>query len=149
MNTNAVSEIARKAINILFVANPRGTSIGVFIGVVLDGLIGLFTPLLKSIQWISIASIKTWHLIGLGVVSMNLPSYLKRKSIDPSITNAISFIETEKEKGNITEWQARQMYVNLHAKVLESVSLEVDKSDTESRVRSLASEPSGKNESNK
>jgi hypothetical protein len=147
MNTDEISEITRKAINILFVANPRGTSLGIFIGVVLDGLVGLFTPLLKSIQWLSISAIKIWHLIGLGVFSMNLPSYLKRKEVDPSIKNAISFIESEKEKGNITEWQARQMYVNLHTKVLESVALETDKSDSESKVRSLASEPSGENES--
>ncbi|MFT6910311.1 MAG: hypothetical protein ACJAS1_007039 [Oleiphilaceae bacterium] len=148
MNADEISRITRKAINILFVANPRGTSLGIFIGVVLDGLVGLFTPLLKSIQWISISAIKTWHLISLGVFSMNLPSYLKRKEIDPSIKNAISFIESEKGKGNITEWQARQMYVNLHTKVLESVALEIDKSDSESKVRSLASEPSSENESN-
>ena len=83
MNTNETSEITRKAINILFVANPKGTSIGIFLGVVLDGLVGLFTPLLKSIQWLSISAIKTWHLIGFGVFSMNLPSYLKRKEVDP------------------------------------------------------------------
>tara|TARA_A200000159_G_scaffold1453_1_gene1618 strand:- start:2776 stop:3225 length:450 start_codon:yes stop_codon:yes gene_type:complete len=149
MNTNEVSEITRKALNILFVANPKGTSLGIFIGVLLDGLIGLFSPLLKSIQWLSISAVKTWHLIGLGVFSMNLPSYLRRKEVDPSIKNAIAFIESEKEKGNIAEWQARQMYVNLHTKVLESVALETDKSNSESKVRSLAKEPSGENESNK
>ncbi len=149
MNTNEVSEITRKALSILFVANPKGTSLGIFIGVLLDGLIGLFSPLLKSIQWLSISAVKTWHLIGLGVFSMNLPSYLRRKEVDPSIKNAIAFIESEKEKGNIAEWQARQMYVNLHTKVLESVALETDKSNSESKVRSLAKEPSGENESNK
>jgi hypothetical protein len=149
MNADNASEVARKAINILFVANPRGTSIGVFIGVVLDGLIGLFAPLLKGIEVISISAIKLWHLIGFGVVSMNLPSYLKRKAIDPSIANAILFIEKEKEKGNILEWQARQMYANLYAKVLESVTLEDVKSDSESKINSLVSNPSIDKKSNK
>lgn len=135
MNDDELSELARKAINILFVSNARGTSIGILIGVVLDGLIGLFSPILKAIEWLSISSIKIWHLIGLGVVCMNLPSYLMRKKIDPSIENAITFIEDEKAKGNIADWQAKQMYTNLHQKVLDNVAIEVTRQDEKGTIK--------------
>ena len=139
MSGDQVSQIIRKAINILFVSNPKATSIGIVIGVVIDGVIGLFTPFLKGIEWISISSVKMWHLIGLGIITMNLPSYLRRKEVDPSIKNAIEFIEKEKTKGNVTEWQARQMYSNLHQKVLENVVLETSKQEITDQVASLSS----------
>lgn len=148
MNGDQVSEITRKSINILFVSNPKGTSLGVLVGVVVDGLLGVFSPALKAIEWLNVAAIKTWHLIGLGIFSMNLPTYLKRNKIDPSIINAISFIENEREKGNISDWQARQMYSNLHQKVLESVTLESSKQETTSKIAGLSTESSSNDKSN-
>jgi len=142
MNGDQITEIARKAINILFVSNPKGTSIGIFLGVVIEGVIGLFSPFLKTIELINISAIKLWHLIGFGIVSMNLPEYIRRKEIDPSIKNAIEFIENEKLKGNINEWQARQMYSNLHKKVLESVALETREQKATERVNSISTDKS-------
>lgn len=149
MNGDQLSELLRKALNILFVSNPKGTSLGVLAGVALDGILGVFSPALKTIEWINVAAVKTWHLIGLGVFSINLPSYLNRKDIDQSIINAISFIETQKEKGNISDWQARQMYFNLHQKVLESVALESYRQEAANKIAGLSTEPSNNEESNK
>lgn len=123
MNEEKATEFIRRSINVLFVANPAGTSVGVFIGIVLDGVFGFISPLFKGIEIFNSSAVKVWHFIGLGVVLMNLPTYLRRKEIDPSILNAIKYIEEQKEKGRISEWQAKQMYVNLHQKVLESVTL--------------------------
>jgi len=146
MNEEKMTEFIRKSINILFVANPRGTSIGVLIGVILDGTLGLFSPLLKGIEALNFGAIKMWHLIGLGVVSMNLPGYLRRKEVDPSISNAIKYIEEQKENQSISDWQAKQMYVNLHQKVLESVTLNDEASD---KLNKLVTEPQQDEESNK
>lgn len=148
MNGDQVSELTRKAINILFVSNPKGTSLGVLFGVVLDGFLGVFSPAFKTIEWLNISAIKTWHFIGLGIFSMNLPSFLKRNDIDPSIINAISFIESQKEKGNISDWQARQMYFNLHQKVLESVALESSRQEAASKIAGLRTEPDSGEKSN-
>lgn len=87
-----------------------------------------------------------WHLIGLGVVSMNLPSYLRRKEIDPSILNAIKYIEEQKGNQRISAGQAKQMYVNLHQKVLESVTLNDEASD---KFNKLVKEPQQDEEPNK
>ncbi len=148
MNADQITELARKSINILFISNPRGTSIGILIGVVLDGLNGFISPALNT-AWTSASSIELWHFIGLGIVSMNLPSYLRRKEIDSSIINAISFIEEQKAKGNIADWQVKQMYSNLHQKVLESVSLENDKQEKANKINLLLTEVEISEKSNK
>lgn len=149
MNGDQISELARKALNILFVSNPKGTSLGVLAGAILDGLLGVFSPAFKSIAWINISAVKTWHLVAFGVFSMNLPSYFKRNNIDPSIMNAISFIEDQKKKGNISNWQAKQMYLNLHQKVLESVALDSSRQEATNKIAGLSTGSSSGSESNK
>lgn len=140
MNQESVTEFIRKSINILFVSNPRGTSLGVLIGVILDALLGLASPILKTVEALNFGAIKMWHLICLGVFSMNLPSYLRRKEVDPSIAKAIEYIEEQKKNGTISDWQAKQMYVNVHNKVLESVTLDKGTQDTTSSLRELVTQ---------
>jgi uncharacterized membrane-anchored protein YitT (DUF2179 family) len=149
MNADKATELTRKAINVLFVANPVGTSIGVLIGVVLDGIIGLLTPFLKTFEIINIAAIKLWHLVCFGVVSINTPNYLRRKEVDSSIQNAIDYIEEQKNNNSITEWQAKQMYANLHQKVLENVALETGSQNRADRINELVTQPDSDSESNK
>jgi len=147
MNGDQTSEFFRRAINVLFVANPKGTSIGILLGVVLDGVIGFFSPLLKTVEWVSVSAIKIWHLMGLGALIMNLPAYISRKDVDASIVKAFKFIGEQKASGNISEWQSKQMYVNLLNKVLESVALNEGKEDPVDRVSAMAIQPNGKDKS--
>ncbi|RMT95138.1 hypothetical protein ALP39_200145 [Pseudomonas marginalis pv. marginalis] len=140
MNGDQTSEVVRRAINVLFVANPTGTSIGVLIGVILDGLLGVFTPLLKTIEWISVSALKIWHFVGFGVFAVNFPVYLARKDVDPSIKQAIDFIEEQKSKKHVNDWQARQMYVRLLDQVLERVALNDDRSKQVDRVASMVAQ---------
>ncbi|CAK2367960.1 hypothetical protein [Vibrio sp. 10N.222.55.B11] len=139
MNTEQVTVLVRKAINILFVSNPRGTSLGVLSGIVLDGLIGLFNPFLKSVSIINIGLIKFWHLIGLGVFLFNILPFLNRHKVEPSINEAISYIEKQKQLGSIDEWQAKQMYRNLHSKVLDNVLLNKEQQELSEKIHSIAS----------
>ena len=149
MNNEEITGFFRKSISIFFVSNPRGTSMGVLVGVVLDGVLGLFSPALKSLEALNLGAIKMWHLIGLGVVSMNLPSYLRRNEIDPSILNAIKYIEEQKKSHNISDWQASQMYTNLHNKVLESVTLNKDTQDASENINKFVTQPQQEENSNK
>jgi len=149
MNSEQFTEFTRKAINILFVANPTGTSIGVLLGVVFDGLLGLFSPFLKTVETLNVAAIKLWHLIGLGIISINIPVYFRRKEVDPSIQNAIDFIEKQRKNKKISDWQAKQMYADLLKKVLENVTLDNDRQLQADRVNALVSQPDGESESKK
>lgn len=149
MKMDELTGLGRKAINILFVDNPTGTSLGVLIGIILQGVIALFEPVLKSIEIINIAAIKTWHLVCLGVVSINVPQYLRRYKIDPSIESAIDYIEQQKKSGRISDWQSKQMYSNLHNKVLESVTLETERKKIADSISSLVTERRNESQSNK
>lgn len=148
MNQDNITLFVRKALNVLFVANPKGTSIGILIGVVLDGLIGLFEPTLKAFQAINIAAVKMWHLVALGVVGINTPSYLRRKEIDPSIVNAMNYIEELATKSQLPDWQVKQMYANLYQKVLENMSLDIESEKIAQNISSITTEPDTKNKSN-
>ncbi|EQA7395492.1 hypothetical protein ACYEVY_003481 [Vibrio cholerae] len=139
MKSEQMTVLVRKAINILFVSNPRGTSLGVLSGIVLDGFISLFNPFLKSITVINIGLIKLWHLIGLGVFLFNIRPFLNRNKVDPSIDEAISYIETQRKLGRIDEWQAKQMYRNLHNKVLENVLLNKEQEELSKTMQSIVS----------
>lgn len=123
MNSDQITVFVRKTLNILFVSNPRGTSLGVLFGIILDAIIGLFNPFFKTVSIINIGFVKLWHLIGFGVFLFNIVPFLKRYEVDPSINEAISYIEEQKQLGNIDKWQAKQMYRNLHNRVLENVLL--------------------------
>lgn len=146
MSQDKVTEVARRAINILFVSNPKGTSIGVLLGVILHGIIGVFSPAIKTIEWLNIGALQLWHLICLGVATMNIPPYLKRHKIDPTIQSAFDYIKLQHDSGNITEWQARQMYLNLSRKVLENIVLE---KDIASKIQNLASQTTSDEKTNK
>ena len=118
--SDQVTEFFRKAMNILFVSNPQGTSIGVLIGVVLHAFLGLLTPLLTPITWIDMSFVKLWHLTALGVLIMNTPAYLRRDKLDPEITHILQFISDQKAAGNISNTVAKEMYKNLIEEVFHN-----------------------------
>ncbi|HDZ9460342.1 TPA: hypothetical protein RU014_003419, partial [Vibrio cholerae] len=78
-------------------------------------------------------------LIGLGVFLFNIRPFLNRNKVDPSIDEAISYIETQRKLGRIDEWQAKQMYRNLHNKVLENVLLNKEQEELSKTMQSIAS----------
>jgi hypothetical protein len=119
-----VTGAAKQALDILFLANPTGSSLGVLTGVVCHGLLGLVGPFLTSVEWLALDTVKLAHLIALGVLVFNLPSYSRRHRVDPKIEEALLFIQREASKGNIPKWQQRIMYENLFNRVLQSVTLE-------------------------
>ncbi|WP_110973523.1 hypothetical protein [Pseudomonas huaxiensis] len=140
MNQDQFSEFSRKAINILFVSNPKGTSIGILAGVLLHGIAGLFTPTLKAIEWINIGALKVWHYICFAVIGLNMPSYFKRTDIDPSIKKAISFIQEQHDSKKINDWQARQMYTQLLQQVIENIVVEHNAAEKVKKITSLAAQ---------
>ncbi|MCG7549219.1 hypothetical protein [Pseudoalteromonas sp. Of7M-16] len=119
--------IIRRAIDFLYINNGKATSLGICLGIVLDGILSMVGALNKTID---LTIIKSWHCIAAGVLGMNLPSYLNRKEVDPSITNAIEYIENGVKQGRVNEAYAQLMYKDLYEKVIESVSSETRMNET-------------------
>jgi len=127
-----ITAMAKRALDILFVTNPKGTSLGIFSGITIHGFVGLFEAKLNSLLQINMSVLKQWHYITMGIVAFNLPDFLKRNKIDPKIEEAFTYIRRQVELGTVNRWQAQQMYVNLHAKVLSSIVLN-DKTENSRR----------------
>lgn len=137
MNAQDITEFLRKSINILMVTNPTGTSLGILIGILADGLFTVISPIFVGIKYINLSAIKSYHFICLGVFGVNVPSYLSRNKIDKSIENAINFIEDQKLKGNVTEWQARNMYIKLMEKIVSNIVLDEENESMKQQINKI------------
>jgi hypothetical protein len=135
---DAITRYGKQALDVLMVFDPRATSLGIFAGVLFHGIVGLFAPVLSTIQVINIAALRFWHYLAVGVFMFNIPKFIRRNKIDPKITEALNYIKDQKQSGHIEEWQAKQMYVNLHQKVLENIVLEAKANEALSKMVGLA-----------
>ena len=115
------SAILKRAADVLFLYNPKGTSIGVFLGVVGDGLLKLFSPALGKFSSLDFSALATYHLIACGVVVMNIPSLFKRRELPKEIEDALTAIRVASPR--LTEVQVRARYLALLSSVMERVTV--------------------------
>ncbi|HCE3202153.1 TPA: hypothetical protein ACX3CW_002262 [Vibrio parahaemolyticus] len=122
-NVEDTTQMFRKALNILFVSNAQGTSLGVAVAIVTHGLMSFFMPTLKTIAGVDFEIFRFWHHIAFWVVAFNIKPYLNRHKPDPKIEAAINQIEDMVAKGQISKAQAKLKYYELSQRVVESVTL--------------------------
>lgn len=123
------------ATDILFVKNPVGTSMGVLLGIVLDGGANSAAPFFSTIQTIKSAGVGVLHYAAFGIFGFNLKTWLKRDEVDPKIKEALDFIDAQVQQGRLTRIQAKSRYNEIIAKVVENVRLD---SATAERLNKLA-----------
>jgi hypothetical protein len=114
----------KRATDILFILNPKETSMGVICGVLLDGLIKLFNPVLTRQQIIDFSAVGIIYWILFGIFLFNLPSILRRQPLDPKIEAVLASIHKSKREGSISPAQERIMYKSLYEKVLAEITLD-------------------------
>lgn len=136
------SSIIKISTDILFVRNPIGTSMGTVFGVVIHGLVNLFSPALQSIEFIKISALSVFHYIAIGIFGFNFKHMKNYHKIKPEIEEALSFIEEQQRKGNITKLEARQRYRELVAKAVENAQLDNDTKEAIRAVRGFDENPS-------
>ncbi|MCI5142118.1 MAG: hypothetical protein D3909_10450 [Candidatus Electrothrix sp. ATG1] len=132
-----ITSILNRALDILFVLNPRGTSLGIFAGIIFHGIVKALQPLHSKLEYINLLALSHWHFIGFGVFLFNLPAFLTRNKIDPKIEEGLSYIRKQVELGTVTDWQSQQMYVNLHAKVLSSIVLNEKEEENRKKMEKI------------
>lgn len=112
------------ATDILFVKNPVGTSMGVLTGVILHGIVGMFSPFLVSLKVINPSALNIGHYIAIGVFGFNVGNFRRRHKINPEIEEALAFIKQMRKEGKISASQAKLEYLSLIKKVVENVQLD-------------------------
>ena len=125
-NKGGITLFLRKALDILFIANPQGTALGILLGFIIDVLLKTFSPLLPS-DIVNATFIHTWQftagLCACCVVGFNIKPYKDRKKVSPDIIAALKFIEENEKAGRITKMQAQMEYQALIKKVISEVTL--------------------------
>ena len=138
MSDNLVDQatsVIKRAIDLLFVKNPKGTSMGV--------LFGLLTEIIIKILGLTgFSKIGTLYYILFGIFVFNLPSALRRHSLDPQIEAALHSITRARKSGSISRQQEREMYIRLYEKVLGQIDLKEAAKKKSRRTRVIRQEKS-------
>lgn len=114
-----ISYSVRTALEFLFVKNPRGTSIGVFLGISAYGITEIYLHLYKP--GINLPSNSLFYFIAIGITILNIFPYMFGKKLNPNIEEAISLIEEAAKKTKMPLYHKRLLYIELYKKVLGSV----------------------------
>lgn len=119
-----ISSGLKIALDILFVKNPVGTSMGILFGIILHGLISVLYPVWETLQKIKLSSLNIAHYMAIGIFGFNVKSFFSRYKIDPGIEEALAFIQKQVKEGRISKIDAKIQYKNLIARVIENVQLD-------------------------
>lgn len=88
----------------------------------------LFSPVIQQINYINTSNIPyvLWLLLGASIA--NLPYLFKKKQeFSPDIEKALEMIRIATKEGKLSEWQTKQMYINLINIVQEQITIEKNK----------------------
>lgn len=92
------SSLFYEVINLLLLKHGVRTSLGLVVGFSFQGLLLLFSPILKNINWVSIENIKIIHLLSMGVLLLHIPTIIKflfkSTIIDETIDDAFTFMKS-------------------------------------------------------
>lgn len=139
------SSLGTKAIDIIFARYPARTSLGVIFGGVIDFLIQLFAPTLRSMEFADFTDSPRWGWWLLGILIMHTPTifttFRQKQTGDEQIDRALDLIE----RGNFTKTEQRQQYRKLIERVANNVALkpELKKElrETEKRITESGTKP--------
>jgi hypothetical protein len=122
VNADFVTGFVRKAINFLFVSNPRATSMGLLFGFVCQGFSGLASPIAIK-HGIPLESVGIWSWLALGVLVFNFPQLVKREPLGAEVEAALRAIRRATREGQLSKTQSKIMYVSLIQRAVERIPL--------------------------
>lgn len=136
MLTDKRSQWVSTALNFLFIRHPARTALGIFFGTALSTLAKLFSPALKHQKIIDPAAVSSLEMLLLGVFLAHLTTvmelFTKRTYLSENEEKALEMIRIAKERGQITDWEAKNLYVKLCENVLANAEL---KQSTKDEIR--------------
>jgi hypothetical protein len=107
MNLDTTTSVVRRAVDVLFLFNPRATSVGLLLGVVADG----FTS-----AW----NFELYQAVAAGILLCNLPSLIAgRRELPKEIEDALEVIR--RTRGTLSATQIRMQYLAVVEKATHRV----------------------------
>ena len=121
-----------RASDILFVQNPRGSSLGAFFGVTLDGAIHLFSPFLRRFtDYVAPERVNILYCMAFGIFLFNIPLLFKGRDLPKEVADAIEAIRQGKKAG-LPDLQVKLQWLALCRAVLERVAAPAEPSSSAS-----------------
>lgn len=114
----------KRATDILFVQNPKGTSMGVCFGVVVNGFTKLFQQALIRSTAVDASAINIFYYVVGGIFVFNMRSLFQRQRFNEDVEQALALINEYKKNPDIPKWQIKTMYLQLAERVLQHVELD-------------------------
>lgn len=126
-SADLVTAFLSRAGDILFVQNPKGTSVGAFSGVALEGMLKFFSPALGRLKdWIAPERLHTLYFVAAGIFIFNLPTLLRRRQLPNSVEDAFEVIRRMKREG-ASSAQIKMQLLALCSSVVEQVKVDFEK----------------------
>jgi hypothetical protein len=132
-----LSAWASRAIDTLFMQNPKGTSFGVLCGVAAKGVFMLFAPALaRWTMWIDPGAVGAVYFMAFGAVLFNVGAFRKQRLPD-SIEEALELINRTERSGGATRMQARKMRLAVCHRMIERMARDQTRSRRDGATDSL------------
>jgi len=118
---DTATRFLNRAFDLMFTKYPTRTSIGVFVGVTLDGIAAVLVPVMSVAMAAAIGHVKLWHYVALGVVLLHVPTLVHlvrhRADLDEQCEHAIAVIE----RAPVGVEEKRSMYRELVRRVMDQL----------------------------
>ena len=114
----SITLVFRRAVDLLFVLNPRGTSIGAFAGVALKAFTLALSPMFARYQtFVDPDRVNVLYWMAIGVFVVNLPRVFGERDLPPEIEDAFAMLK--RLHGTIPEAHIKLRYLALADQVLQ------------------------------
>jgi hypothetical protein len=118
---DVLTSTIRRASDILFVENPRGTSVGAFFGVATHAAVSVFEPFFRRFSSAIDLTRLTWYgAVAVGVFLFNIPTIFRRRQLPKEIEDEFEVIRRLKKE--LPAWQIKARYLSLCERVTASVT---------------------------
>lgn len=120
---NILTASVSRAVDILFVQNPRGSSLGALGGVVVHGVLKIFAPAPGQAKALFDASgLNIFYFVAAGVFSFNIPLLFLRRRLPTEIEDGFEAIRRLRSNG-VPDVQIRFQLLALCNIVISRASL--------------------------
>lgn len=116
--------LLRRATDAIFMENYLGTSVGVLIGIILDGVAEITKELLPATAPV-LTTLGLWFWIPVGIAPFALATYRRRMRLPRAIDMALAEIRYARRRGDITDVQAQLLASHLLTKLTERTALRI------------------------
>ena len=116
-----VTRTANKAIEILFVENPRGTSLGAFLGISIYGILRFLGPAIRGFRYFDLEAVNPAYLMAFGILMLNIPKLFDRRTLPEDVENALTLIEMQ--EAHLSADELRMLRLEVATRLVQKIGV--------------------------